>query len=149
MGLANVLAGLVVTLLGLGVTLSASKLAYHAEYGPGPGFLPLWIGLGLTACGAITLAGALRRFRRETEPFSGPLTRKVAFVFSSLVVTFLLLPVLGLTVALSLFTGFTARAAGRHGWGVCLLLAVATGVTIRAVFGYALDIPLPKGLLGL
>jgi hypothetical protein len=146
--LANLLSGVFVALLGVCALVSAKPLPYQAEYGPGPGFLPFWIGLGLAACGVMIAAASLRRLGAGSERFFGPGTRKVAFVFASLVVTFLLTPALGLTAALSLFSGLAAGASGRHHWALCLLLAVATGVTIRLVFGYVLDVPLPRGLTG-
>ena len=50
MGVANLLAGIVVLLFGSLVAFSASQLPYKGEYGPGPGFLPLWIGIALIGC---------------------------------------------------------------------------------------------------
>ncbi len=149
MGIANLLAGIVVLLLGVVVTYAASELPYRAEYGPGPGFLPLWIGIALIGCAIVTIIKAVRQYDTEKGRFIHGKTRQVAFVFVTLIVTFLLVPVLGLSLDLALFTGFTMRTAGRHGWTLCLVTAVVAAAAVRVIFGVMLDIPLPKGVVGL
>jgi putative tricarboxylic transport membrane protein len=149
MGVANLLAGIVVLLFGSAVTYSASQLPYRGEYGPGPGFLPLWIGMVLIGCAIVTIVKAVRQYGQEKEGFVQTKTRWVGFVFVTLIVTFLLVPVLGLSLSLALFTGFTMRAAGRHSWILCIVTAVVTAAAVRVIFGVMLDIPLPKGVVGL
>ena len=149
MGLANLIGGIAVLALGSVVTFFAARLPYEAEYGPGPGFMPLWIGVALIAFGIVTIGKALRRYGHEEGRFFQPKTRQVAFVLVTLMITFLLVPVAGLSMVLALFTGFTMRAAGRHGWILCVLMAVITAAAVRLIFGHMLDIPLPKGYIGL
>ena len=149
MGIANLLAGIGVLLFGSVVTYSASQLPYRGEYGPGPGFLPLWIGIVLIGCAIVTIIKAVRQYGQEKEGFVQAMTRWVGFVFVTLIVTFLLVRVLGLSLGLALFTGFTMRTAGRHGWVLCVLTAVITAAAVRVIFGVMLDIPLPKGVVGL
>jgi putative tricarboxylic transport membrane protein len=148
MGTANLLAGIAVLVFGAVVIFSARGLPYTAEYGPGPGFLPLWLGIALVACAIVTIVKALRIYGREEGRFIQPKTRQVAFILVTLIVTFLLVPAVGLSLGLALFTGFTLRAVGRHGWILCLLTAVVTAAVVRLVFGYVLDIPLPRGHIG-
>jgi hypothetical protein len=92
---------------------------------------------------------AVRQVDREKERFIQPKTRQVAFVFVTLIVTFLLVRVVGLSLGLALFTGFTMRAAGKHNWILCIVMAVVTAAAVRVIFGVMLDIPLPKGVMGL
>ena len=149
MVIANLISGVVVLLLGAFITFFARQLPYEAEYGPGPGFLPFWIGLALIGCSILIIVKAIRKHGSRTGRFFQAKTGQVVFVLGSLIVTFLLLPVLGLSVGLALFTGFTMRTAGRHGWILCFLVALATTVAVRFIFGHLLDIPLPKGYIGL
>jgi putative tricarboxylic transport membrane protein len=149
MGVANLLAGIAVLLLGSVVTFFASRLPYQAEYGPGPGFLPLWIGVALIACAIATIIKAIKKGGHQKGSFFQPKTRQVIFVLVTLIITFLLVPVFGLSLGLALFTGFTMRTAGRHGWILCIFTAVITAATVRLIFGHVLDIPLPKGYIGL
>src|SRR5512139_868680 len=148
MGVANLLAGIAVLLFGSFVTYSAGQLPYRGEYGPGPGFLPLWIGIVLIGCAIVTIIKAVRQYGQEREGFVQAKTRWVGFVFVTLIVTFLLVPVFGLSLGLALFTGFTMRTAGRHGWILCIATAVVTAAAVRVIFGVMLDIPLPKGYVG-
>lgn len=46
---ADVLAGLCLIGLGIFIIQQALQLDYINEYGPGPGFLPLWLGIGFLA----------------------------------------------------------------------------------------------------
>jgi putative tricarboxylic transport membrane protein len=148
MNLADLIGGVFVTLLGAGILLFSRDLHYHVENIPGPGFLPLWLGIGFLVSGMMTTVKALRRDGSKKEAFFQPKTRYVVYLLISLVITFLFVPVLGLTLCLALFTGFTMRLMGRHSWGLCLVLVGITGLGIRLVFGHWLDIPLPKGLVG-
>ena len=75
MGVANLLAGIVVLLFGSVVTFFASRLPYRAEYGPGPGFLPLWIGMVLVGCAIVTIVKAVRQTDKKKEGFIQPKTR--------------------------------------------------------------------------
>ncbi|OGP54325.1 MAG: hypothetical protein A2162_12920 [Deltaproteobacteria bacterium RBG_13_52_11b] len=149
MGVANLLAGIAVLLLGSVVAFSASQLPYRAEYGPGPGFLPLWIGIILIGCAIVTIIKAVKQVGHERGRFIQPKTGRVAFVLVTLMITFLLVPVFGLSLGLALFTGFTMRTAGRHGWILCIVMTVITAAAVRLIFGHVLDIPLPKGYIGL
>ncbi len=150
MGSAQVIGGLVLLALGVSISFLASRLTYGSDVGPGPGFLPFWIGIGLGLCGLATSLKAARLFHvHRHDRFFLSKTRQVVFVFLTLVVTFLLLPVLGLSLGLALFTGFTMRVTGSHGWLWCGLATVITAAAIRFVFGYLLDIPLPNGVIGI
>ncbi len=148
MGVAGLLASIAVLLLGSVVVFLASRLPYQAEYGPGPGFLPLWLGMALIACAIVTIIKAIKRYGDQKGKFFQAKTRQVMFVLVTLIITFFLVPVFGLSVGLALFTGFTMRTAGRHGWILCVFVAAVTAAAIRLIFGHMLDIPLPKGYIG-
>ena len=47
---ARVFGGLAVLALGIAVIFFSRQLPYHSDYGPGPGFLPIWIGYVLATC---------------------------------------------------------------------------------------------------
>lgn len=149
MGAANLLGGVVILVVGLLITFLASQLSYGSEYGPGPGLLPFWIGVVLSACAILIIIQAVRQYRFQEGKFIQPKTQQVLFILITLIVTFLLIPLLGLSLGLALFTGFTMRQTGRHSWLLCGLMALATAAAVRIIFGYMLDIPLPKGLVGL
>jgi hypothetical protein len=134
--------------LGAGITFFAGRLPYTAEYGLGPGFMPLWIGIVLMGCAFVTIIQALKQPGGAQKKFMTPRTRKVGFVFATLIVTFILVRILGLAVSLGLFTGFTMKTLGRHGWLLSAFVTLVTAAAVYVIFGYLLDIPLPKGIFG-
>jgi putative tricarboxylic transport membrane protein len=148
-GAANLIGGTFILVLGVTITYLSSQMTYMSEYGPGPGLLPFWIGLALCACAALTIVKAVVQCRKKDGKFFQPKTGRVVSILGTLIITFLLVRPIGLTLSLALFTGFTMRATGRHGWILCCLMALATAAAVRIIFGHMLDIPLPKGLIGI
>jgi hypothetical protein len=135
--------------LGAGITFFAGRLPYTAEYGLGPGFMPLWIGIVLMGCALATIIQSLRQPGDAQKKFMTPRTRTVGFVFATLIVTFLLVRILGLALSLGLFTGFTMKTVGRHGWLLSVFVTLLTAAAVYVIFGYLLDIPLPNGIFGM
>ena len=151
MGAAHLIGGIFILALGGMITYFSSQMTYMSEYGPGPGLLPFWIGIALGACALFTIIRDIARYGKgkKDEKFFQAKTGQVVFIFVALVITFILVRPLGLALSLALFTGFTMRSTGRHGWVLCLLMAVVTAAAVRIIFGYLLDIPLPKGFMGI
>jgi hypothetical protein len=147
MRLADFIGGAVVLALGLAVILLSSQMQYYSEFGPGPGFLPLWIGIGITACAVVLILNLLRK-HGKTGAFLKTQTREGFKLLLIIIVTFFLLPFLGFSIGFGLFAGITMRLMGRHGWVVCGLTAVGIAIGIRYIFGYWLSIPLPAGVVG-
>ncbi len=147
MRIADLIGGIVVLLLGLAVVLYSWQLPYMSEYGPGPGFLPLWVGFGIVGCAIAVIAKILKK-KEERGAFSKPQTKLGVRVLVLMVITFLLFPILGFSIALGLFVGASMRAMGKHHWIPCGLTAVITAICIHFIFGHWLDIPLPTGFTG-
>ncbi len=147
MRLADLIGGGVVLLLGLAVIYFSSQLEYYSEFGPGPGFLPLWIGISITAFAAILIFNLLRK-GGKAGAFFKLRTREGFKLLLVIIGTFLLLPLLGFSIGFGLFAGVTMRTMGKHHWRMCGLTAVGIAIGIRYVFGHWLSIPLPTGVVG-
>ncbi len=147
MRLADFIGAIVVFLLGLGILLHSLQLPYMSEFGPGPGFLPLWLGIALL-CSSIAIIFKILRKRGLSKRFFEARTREGAKVLIIIIVSFLFFPLLGFSIALALFAGVTMRATGRHSWSVCGLTALGIAIGIHFVFGQWLHIPLPTGIVG-
>jgi len=147
MWLADLIGGVVVLLFGLSVVFFSSQLPYSSDFGPGPGFLPLWLGIGISCC-AVLVLGKILKERNRTEVFFKPLTRLGVQMLVMIVIAFLLLPLLGFSVGLALFTATAMRIIGKHPMLMCGLTAVGTAIGIHFVFGEWLSIPLPTGIVG-
>jgi len=118
--------------------------------GPGAGFFPFWLSVGLTLTVAGVLAQALgprpasakKRFIPEGAL---PSLLKVVLPIAGMI---LAMEAVGYYVAAALYLGLSMRWIGRHGWpmvvGVSLLFPVATYVVMERWF----LISLPKGYLG-
>ena len=145
---ANIIAGVAFFLLGVAtVILALLDLPYTADFSPGPGFLPLWLGIGLTIFSIPVIIADLRNRDKSGKLFR-PETVKCVKVLALLVAVFLLLPLFGFSIGLALITAGGMRLMGKHNWGSCILIVIVTAVCIHYLFGQWLNIPLPQGLIG-
>jgi hypothetical protein len=145
---ANIIGGVAVLLLGVATTAAAwLTLPYGGDFGPGPGFVPLWLGLVLTACAIPVIIADCRSLERSETLFR-PETWTCLKVLGLVVAVFLLLPLLGFSVGLALITGGGMWIMGRHGWVAYAVTMVGTAVCIHYLFGQWLTIPLPTGVIG-
>jgi hypothetical protein len=147
MWLADLIGGVVVLVLGFAVVFFSWQLPYMSEYGPGPGFLPRWIGFGIVGCAIVVIINVLKK-RGKTELFFKPRTKEGAKILVLMIIAFLLLPLLGFSIALGLFVGVTMRMMGKHRWISCGLTTVVTAIAIHYIFAHWLSIPLPTGMVG-
>ncbi len=145
---ANIIAGVAIFLLGIATTLlSWLTLPYSGEFGPGPAFLPFWLGITLTVSAIPIIITDLRN-KDKSEKLFRPETVKCVKVLILIVTVFLILPVFGFSTGLALITAGGMRIMGKHSWISCLMTAVGTAVCIHYLFGQWLSIPLPKGIIG-
>ena len=145
---ANITAGAAVLLLGIATTAAAwLTLPYSGDFGPGPGFLPLWLGVTLVVCAVPVIMTGLRTTGRSEKLFR-PETAKCLKVLILVVTVFLSLPLFGFPTGLALITGGGMRLMGRHSWVFCMVTVIGTAVCIHYLFGQWLSIPLPKGMIG-
>ncbi len=147
MKVADLVGGLVVLLLGIAIVFFSSQLPYDSEYGPGPGFLPLWLGIVLVGSAVFVLLNILRK-HVKADTFLKPGTKQSVMMFILIFISFLLLPLLGFSVGLAFFCGLTMRVMGKHSWMACGLTTIGIAIGVHFVFGQWLHIPLPAGMVG-
>ena len=116
MRLADLIGGVVVLILGLAVIYFSSQLEYYSEFGPGPGFLPLWIGICITGFAIYLLSNILRK-HKNAGVFFKPRTREGFKLLIIIIATFFLLPLLGFSIGFGLFAGITMRCHGKTSLG--------------------------------
>ena len=86
---ANIIGGVAVFLLGIATTVAAwMTLPYSGDFGPGPGFLPFWLGLILTVCAIPVIITDLRS-KETSEKLFRPETPKCLKVLLLIVTVFL------------------------------------------------------------
>jgi hypothetical protein len=139
-------------LLALGVAFSAGALehyAYWGENGPGPAFLPFWLGAVMSVLAAALLIGALR----SSDPGEawlprGEGRRRLVLVLVATTALVALLNVLGMIVATVVFLVVVMRMLDRHPWPLAIAVALAVAGFNFLVFTFWLRVPLPVGIFG-
>jgi putative tricarboxylic transport membrane protein len=139
-------------LLALGVAFSAGALKqydYWGPNGPGPAFLPFWLGLAMAVLAAALLIGAVR----AADPGDawlprGEGLRRLVLVFGATTALVALLNVVGMVVATLLFLIGLFRFLDRQPWPLTVAVAAAIAGLNFLVFTYWLRVPMPVGLFG-
>lgn len=141
------------SLLGLYIIWNALDYGYMREAVPGPGFFPLWVGLGLTVLSAANLVRSLRGHEvLDTEFDRATVAKTLAIV--ALVIGFILItPLIGMVIASGLLIPAIAfairpRWTGRFA-ATMLVIAVAFPVLCHFLFGVYLQVPLVRGVFGI
>ena len=139
-------------LLALAVAFAAFALRQHAywgENGPGPAFLPFWVGLVLALLATLLLVGAMRS-RDPGEPWlpDGVGRLRIGIVLGATVAYVALLGVLGMTIATALFLVVLARWPDRQPWPTAIGVAIGVAALNYVVFVRWLHVPLPEGPFG-
>lgn len=138
-----------VLLFGLFIVVFAIPLQYYTDLGPGAGFLPFWIGIGITVGGVVEVIKAFRvKARTEMGMFLQPRSKLGFQMLGLILITFLTFPFLGFSVGLALCTAAAMRIIGKHKMVTCGLTAVGSAIFIHVVFAQWLEIPLPMGMIG-
>jgi putative tricarboxylic transport membrane protein len=148
---ANQLFALLWIVTGVVILVQSWDLNYVGEYGPGPGFLPLWMGIGITVLGLALLA-QLTFSRKEREGVSLPNKHAAwqmflvmfgffAFVFFADKIGFLL--------GIGLMFFFILTAVERKEWKFSLAIAIGMTLLFWAIFELGLELRLPMGFFDL
>jgi putative tricarboxylic transport membrane protein len=150
-GKGELLAGIILTGFGSFVIYEARNLPYHSEFGPGPGFFPLWIGIGIVACSLVMLYSYFFRTDSNSEETAKPsrveITRAIS-AWLAFVAAIVLLPLVGFGLSLGLLTAFLILVLDRRSSWVALGVAVGLALGFHLVFPVALDVSLPAGPWG-
>jgi len=140
-------------LLALAMAFSAGALkdySYWGENGPGPAFLPFWLGVAMAVLAALLLIGA----SRSTDPGPewlprGEALKRLSLVLGATTALVALLNVVGMLLGTVLFLIVLMRFLDRTPWPLTLAVAVATAGVNFLVFSYWLRVPMPTSVLGL
>ena len=139
-------------LLALAVAFSAGALkhySYWGENGPGPAFLPFWLGVVMAVLAALLLAGALRaRDPGEAWLPRGVGLKRLAGVLGATIALVALLNVTGMVLATAVFLIVLMRFLDRTPWPLALMVAVAVAGINFLVFTHWLRVPMPVSVLG-
>ena len=143
--------------IGLGLAfwsyLESTRLTYMAEFTPGPGFMPFWVGVVLAILSCYLLFDTFKRKPSEKDgkkvlPEKHALIRVGAIILMLFGVKFSM-NILGFPLTLVVFTAAILSMLERYS----ILKSVGYGIAYAAVtwfvFEYMLTMGFPKGFLGI
>ena len=146
----NLIAAACLAAFGIYVVYVGSKLSYVSEVGPGPGFFPFWIGIGLLLFGAYQMVLSYASARRHSGPVA-PLwsgSGRALGAWLGLAVAIALFRWIGFALSFVLLTIFLIVVLDRR--PVVLAVGIGAGLALAfyVVFEFALGVSLPKGPWG-
>ena len=152
MNKAETVAGSMFVAIGVWMLLEAIKMPYIVEGVPGPGFLPLWIALGIIVSGfVLTAKGIWPRLALQGEqgvmwPQAAGWWR-VALILGAMAVSLVVLEKLGFMVTTTLFMAAVVFGLGVRSWWMLATVPLVSAVALYVIFAVWLRVPLPKGIL--
>lgn len=147
----DVATGAILVALGVAVAAESLRLGLSGQFGPGPGFLPMFLGVALIGSGGVLSGRALVGGQGSSEvelPDRAGL-RQVVLAIVALTVVAVAFEPLGFPLAAALLSFFAvAVLAGRDlVMSGAIALAMATGAYL--IFDLTLGLRLPTGPLPL
>jgi len=143
--------------IGLGLSLwcyiESTRLTYMAEFTPGPGFMPFWVGVILAVLSFYLLFDTFKRKPSEKDT-KKVLPEKHALIRVGIIILMLFgvkfsMNILGFPLTLVVFTTAILSILERYS----IINSVSYGIAYSAVtwfiFEYILTMGFPKGFLGI
>ena len=142
----NLMAGACLAAFGIYVISVASGLSYVSEVGPGPGFFPLWLGIGLVLLACYLMITSLMRLRHADKdaPRLAKGTGRAFAGWLALMVAIGLLDRIGFALSFVIVTIFLIVALDRRPALLAIGVAIGLALAFHLIFVVALDVSLPK-----
>lgn len=150
---ANIWMAVFLLCIGLVVLFDAVRLGFRWDKlsGPGPGFLPFYLSLGMIICCIVVLVKGIKVLKAE-----GPGKRliqegglkPILWVLIPSSVMILLISVVGIHIAAAIFLAFYMREVGKIEWYKTVLVSILIPFSLYIIFNRLFLIPLPSGWLG-
>ena len=149
---ADLITGFVLLALSGYVVWESWMMPASATFGPGSGFLPLWLGILMAVLSVMLITGT--SFRKpdpdEQAPFPvGQALTRVSAVIVGLAIYISLMEVLGFVLNTFLFVSYLMLAVEREKWKLAGVVALLTTAGLYIIFQVLLRITLPKNMFGL
>ncbi len=142
----------ILLLLGLYIVWNALEYGYMRDTTPGPGFFPLWVGLGLAILSAINIIRSVSGAERLDATFDAASLYKTLSIFAAITVFILLTPTIGMLTGTALLIPVIAFII-RPRWTLTFAatiaaIAVVFPIACHYLFAVYLQVPLVEGPLG-
>jgi putative tricarboxylic transport membrane protein len=145
----DVVAAILLAAFGLFVIQQALQLDYLSEHGPGPGFIPFWVGLGFVLLALSLIYTTWKSARAlDSRKTSARETAKVLATWAGLMVSVALLKIVGFFVSFALLTVFLVYLIDRRSLVTAATVGIGGAVGFYLVFHMALGLSFPRGPWG-
>ena len=138
-------------LLAFAVAFSVGALKSYQWWGsggPGPAFMPFWLGLVMAILALMMLIKSLKEKNAGAAWLPrGEGLRDMLVVLAATVAFVALLNVTGMIIGTALYLAVLIRYLGRHPWWMTLAIALAAAGFNWLVFVHWLRVPMPEGML--
>jgi len=146
--------GMVIFLFGVISTLLSLRMPIGTFRAAGTGLFPLCLGIILMALSSLLLLQLFFK-RRQTIVKKGTVvepsgsTKQLIFFFGTMVLVTLLFNRLGYPLSSFLLMLALLKTLGMKRWSLNILLSLGTAAVCYFLFVQWLNIPMPKGLVGI
>jgi putative tricarboxylic transport membrane protein len=149
---ADIAVALVLMAVGIAVVTDSLRLGTGwGKAGPGPGFFPFYLGLGVILCTVSILLKALRMYKKDGagKPLIGEGgLSQILWVLIPATGMVLLTELVGLHIATIFYLGFYMKVVGKMNWISVVIIGVLVPLSTYVVFDKIFLIPLPEGVWG-
>ena len=146
----NLISGACLAAFGIYVISVASRLPYVSEVGPGSGFFPLWLGIGLVLFASGLMFGSLASSgnRAKNESQSWKTSTRALAGWLAMMIAIALLGRIGFALSFVILTMFLIVALDRRPARLAVAVGIGLAVAFHLIFVIALDVSLPVGPWG-
>jgi putative tricarboxylic transport membrane protein len=146
----DVISGALLGALGVYIVMEARRWTYLASDGPGPGFFPTWYGTAMIVLSLALIANAVARAktRAPKESIDRAALGRALGTWAAFAGAAVLMKPLGFAVSFALLVFFVVAVVFRKAISTAAITAVCAALAFYVTFALALNVPLPKGLLG-
>lgn len=135
--------GLMFLAVGVGFAWGATNYSFGSAARPGPAYFPFGLGIIMAALGAIILFKSLVIEVEGGDRLGGIAWKPLAIIVGSVVLFGLLLPRLGMFIALPLLVITTALAGDEFHWGEAIANATVLSAGSWVIFIWGLNLTIP------
>jgi hypothetical protein len=148
-GSRDLCSGAFLALFGLYIIYSSSLLTYVSDEGPGPAFLPFWLGIAIVALALLLIANSRRDIPVRRKPPAGWSAEiRALLAWAALMTSIFLSSAVGFAASLTLLAVFIVAYLERRPLWSALLVGLGLGVGFHLLFVVFLGLSLPASRLG-
>lgn len=135
--------GLMFVAVGIGFAAGATNYNFGTSARPGPGYFPFGLGIILAVLGALILFKALTIETEGGDKVGAIAWRPLGIIVGAMALFGVLLPWLGMFIALPILVITSALAGDEFHWGEAIANSVALTVFSWVVFIWGLNLVIP------